>query len=596
MSDAHGERDSQRLFRKYNLRLTVPTSCLHFEGTEETGPVDVPYLKISDFLKVLLKNHSRVLFGGVVGEAAERLLDVFWARFELFQPDHVVFRLPPNERRSVLPLCIHGDKGRGYLKSPVYCFSFETVFGLPEKIRQAGSKSDSAKQKRKQGKQVHGGRLTCTCADRAFDCQIQPIPEEDACSIKRRKLDNGEFVEALQHNARGNTLLTRFLIAAIPQKVFKPNPLVVETLLAALSEDLKGLFESGLSVDGRNYKAVLIGVKGDYEFHMEAAMYERHYARAGHVRDHAMCPECHAGMPNIPYTDVSDSPRWAEPDSLYASQPWQRLPPLNSAPFAGPETNPATLYRRDMFHTIKYGFARDLAASALFWLAHLTYFDFPNMSRSIDERLSRAFNTFKLWCLAEGRVTTLKKFSRQNLHRKKAGNFPWLGGKGADTVLCLMFLDHYLWVCKSEPRHPSHVGLLAAMQQTIRGCLDFIGVMHAHDLFLPPSCAAFMLAAGMTFLRGYAYLAQLSIERGLKYFSLRPKVHYYHHTLRELHQQVSKHHEWVLSPSAWNCESNEDYIGKISRLSRRVSPKICGQRVIDRYLVAAKLIFERAGV
>ena len=67
--------------------------------------------------------------------------------------------------------------------------------------------------------------------------------------------------------------------------------------------------------------------------------------------------------------------------------------------------------------------------------------------------------------------------------------------------------------------------------------------------------------------------------------------------LWDLQIQVERGDVSVLNYGAvYNCEANEDFIGRISRLSRRVSPRKTTLRTIERYLVGCKLAFKRAGV
>ena len=592
--ESHGERDSQRLFKKFGLRLGVATSTLNVEARDDMEPVDIPYLDPMDFYRKLLNQHPRVLFGGFAkGPQAEELLTLFWDRFELYHPEHEVFRsCSREERRRVLPVCIHGDKGRGYQKSPVFVFSWETVFALPQKYRQQGCK----RERQHVARQVHGGRLSWSCAQRARDnCCMRPeaIPENSGCTVTQATT---ALREAMGHNGKGNSLFSRYLITAIPKKVLAKNSDIVPTLLTKIAESLSRLFYDGIQDSaGDLYKVAFIGCKGDFEFlHLDAGMFNRTYLSEGRVNYKAMCPECWAGLQDFPATDVSDVPSWFA--TMYQDEPWETDPPLNKAPYAN--TKRAGLYKRDFFHMLKYGFCRDLAASILFLLCRLTYFDphEPGFPRNIDARLERAYAMFAMWCAAEGKCPTLKRFTPAGMHRKKAHNFPWLGGKGADTVLCMMFLDFFTATCKGDLRDPSHRNLLEAVHETLRGGLDFMGVVHSHGLFLTHPCAVFLHRSGLKLLRGYHFLAEHCINAGLKLFSLRPKCHYFHHTLKELEMQIYSGHRWVLSPAIWNCENNEDFIGRLSRLSRRVSPRLCSIRVIDRYLVGVKLLFQRAGV
>ena len=594
--ESHGERDSQRLFRRHGLKLNIPTSTLRVDaGDTNADPVDISLLKLTDTFQVLLNQHPRLLFGGLPkGPEAETLCDVFWERFQYYHGSHIVYEhYSREERRRILPIAFHGDKGRGYQKAPVFVFDWETVFALPEKFRRAGSKSkrEIADQKKK----VYGGRLAWTCSQRAAGCAKhcpEPAVPEGHCSVGSAETP---LLEAMGHNGKGNSLFSRYLVACIPKKVLSQNDAIVPTLLTEVAQNLQALFFNGIQDrDGVTYRAAFIGCKGDFEFlQLDAGSFDRTYLNEGRVRHRQMCPECWAGLAEYPSTDMSDRPKWV--DSLYKDDPWSAEPPLNLAPYAS--SRKASLYKRDCFHMLKYGFARDLCGSVLFLLSWLCYFDYEGVqSKSIDNRLDRAHSLFSMWCMAESKCSTIKRFTPSNLHRKNAGQFPWLGGKGSDTVLVMMFLDFFVLQCLQSLRHPSHQVVLQAMHQTIRGGLDFMGVLHSHPLFLTPSCASFMHRSGLKLLRGYHFLAAHSLEHGYHLFSLRPKCHYFHHTLWELGLQISENHPFALSAAIWNCESNEDFVGRLSRLSRRVSPKKCGERVIDRYLVATKLLFRRAGV
>ena len=591
--ETHGERDSQRLFKRYFLRLNVRTSKLHVEASDPNQqPVDVPYLKITDFFEIMLRRHPRVLFGGfTTGPEAETLCDTFWQRYELYHPQHVIFTTySREERKRILPVAFHGDKGRGYQKTPVFSFSWETVFALPQKIRQQGCKRDEANQKRR----VHGGKLSSSCAQRAQQSFKQgPFPKERDCALRQKKT---ALVEAMGHNGKGNSLFSRFMVTVIPKKTLSMNDKIVQTLLAEVADNLNSLFHNGIqNNNGVVHRVAFIGCKGDFEFlHLDAGMFNRTYLNEGRKTFRMMCPECWAGQEQYPPTDMRDVPAWLS--TLYCDTPWTSRPPLQAAPFQ--DTDSAFLYKRDPFHTLKYGFCRDLAASVLILLGHLTYFDndTPGISKALDARLERAFSYFSMWSAAEGRCPTLRKFSLSNLHRKKAHNFPWLPGKGSDTILCMMFLQFFVAVCMQNIRDPSHEILLAAIQETVTGGLDYIGILHLHGLFVPLSCARFMHRSSLQLLRGYHFLADHCLNSGLKLFSLRPKCHFFHHSILEMEKQIASGHAWVCSPAMFNCENNEDFVGRVCRLSRRVSPKLVSLRTIDRYLVATKLLYKRAGV
>ncbi|CAE7686588.1 unnamed protein product [Symbiodinium sp. CCMP2592] len=355
----------------------------------DSSPVDIPFLKLTDFFRVLLNQHARLLFGGLPkGQEAETLCDTFWQRFQYYHPDHMVYEQYSREdRRRILPICFHGDKGRGYQKSPVFVFDWETVFALPEKFRRAGSKSK--REVVDQKKKVYAGRLTWTCSQRAADCGKhcpEPAVPEGHCTVGSAETP---LLEAMGHNGKGNSLFSRYLVAVIPKKVLSQNDAIVPTLLAEVAQNLQSLFLDGIKDrDGITYRAAFIGCKGDFEFlHLDAGYFDRTYLNEGRVNNLLMCPECWAGHKDFPATDMSDRPKWV--DSMYKDDPWSSEPPLNLAPYA--RSRKASLYKRDCFHMIKYGFARDLCGSILFLLSWLGCFDFDQAeSKSIDSRLDRA--------------------------------------------------------------------------------------------------------------------------------------------------------------------------------------------------------------
>ena len=271
-----------------------------------------------------------------------------------------------------------------------------------------------------------------------------------------------------------------------------------------------------------------------------------------------------------------------------SSVPWDPAspPPLSSVPFSGNDY-PAFLYKRDMFHVIKHGVGREACASIVLMLSYRGYFDSEGDLRNLPDRLTRAFKTFKLWCEAEGKNTSLKNFTQANLHFLKAKAFPYLGGKGADVTLVLMFLDFFLRLSLISPKAGDET-ILSAMHQLVQGTLNFLGVMHSHDLWLPHGCTGYMAKQGLTALRAYAYCAKFSMQINKRLFCMGPKFHSWAHTVFELKHAFERGQRDTLNPCIWNCEMNEDMIGRISRISRHVSPRLTVLRTLQRYGVAFK--------
>ena len=216
-------------------------------------------------------------------------------------------------------------------------------------------------------------------------------------------------------------------------------------------------------------------------------------------------------------------------------------------------------------------------------LAYLSYFDYPNDTKNLPDRLQRGFSSFKLWCESSKKSPSLKNFTRANLHFGKMMAFPFLGGKGSDVTLVLMFLEFFLKVSLRNLKGDDQT-LLTAMLQLVQGTLNFIGVMHSHNLWLPKSCTQFMMTQGLVALRSYSYCASVSMRMRRRLFCMRPKFHYWAHTVFELRESADeKQNRYTLNPCAYNCEQNEDFIGRISRISRHVSTRATIYRTLQRY-------------
>ena len=164
-------------------------------------------------------------------------------------------------------------------------------------------------------------------------------------------------------------------------------------------------------------------------------------------------------------------------------------------------------------------------------------------------------------------------------------------------MVVLEFLEWLLRLKLRSPKEAEHTLLLTAMLETVQGALCFVGTYHSHGIFCSPPCAKFSIASGLRLFRGYVFLANKCIRDKKRYFSLKPKVHYYHRVLVDMQDQIDLSHEVIFNAAAvFNAEGNEDFIGKVSRISRRVSPKKASRRTIEHYLVACSLLYRKSGL
>ena len=589
---SHSERNAHRLFNRYGLALRVPLSYLEVLGQVGQEPVMLPYLKMTDFLKLLLAKYELVLFGGLtLGQKTEQLCGSFWDRYRSYNADHVVYsKLSQEDRQCCIPILVHGDKGRTLQKSPIFVASFEVPWGLPPELLKRCAYDH------RRNRQLHDGKLSWSCSDRLRHAGKRLYSDMSECTVASPEhldsaCDPGKSHQ--RHNSKGHSYLSRFLIAAVTSKMYSRNANVLSKLLETIAGQLTQLFEDGLThKSGRKIRFGFIGVKGDAEFHWEAACFTRSYHNTGTVRENKMCPHCEAGGPGLSFVDCQDEPAWAA--SIAQSTPWDSTPPLNLAPF-NVTRFPASLYRFDPFHVTKFGVYRDCVGSTVVRLAAMQYFDFePGESTSVEARLSRAFSKYKLWTLGAGKNATLKKFTKANFNYEKKTKFAWVNAKGSEVTLLLMWLDFYITCLLAQPlKLAEDLVPLKAMSQMISGSLTYIGIMHSHGCFLPRCCAKLQLEAGLSFIRGYAFMAKFCTSKGVAGYRLRPKLHYMHHMLYESQQQLQAGASFILSSSIDLCEQNEDFIGRISRVSRRAAARTSSLRTTQRYLVKVRALLQR---
>ena len=490
--------------------------------TPSQDSVTIPLLKLSDFLQHLLNKYEQLMFGGLTADASRELVGNFWSRYESHHKDHIVYTLPEEERPFCIPLMLHGDKGRSLQKSPIFVLSFQFPWGLPPAMLNKVAYDPS-----RSTRNVVSPRLNLPCKARA---KKRAFRETDFCDCTRN--DPSKFLDASspnshqRHNNKGHSYLSRFLISAVPAKTYKKNCNALPDLLKQVSSELKQLFRLGLtqSKSAERYRFVLIGAKGDAEWHFEAGNFNRSFHQIGPQNHLKICPLCDAGAEGISYTDTSSAPEWLP--TVGASDPWDagNEPPLLEAPFS--RSFPANIYKCDPFHILKYGIFRDTAASCIIRLCDLEYFDFDDSPFfNVPDRLSRAFAFYHMWCLANKKCATLKGFTRDNMKYPNASSFPWFTCKGSEVILLLMWLDYELTLFLRNPKQEGHRKFLQAMQQTIQGGLTYIGIMHSHGLWLPICCAKVQLDAGFSFVRGYAWLAEYCMGKKVSGFRLRPKLH-----------------------------------------------------------------------
>lgn len=101
----------------------------------------------------------------------------------------------------------------------------------------------------------------------------------------------------------------------------------------------------------------------------------------------------------------------------------------------------------------------------------------------------------------------------------------------------------------------------------------------------------FAVEQGAVFLKGYNWLAYQSLHRfDICCWAVVPKNHSFRHTLLDIELALQSGADVILNPAGTSCEMNEDVIGKVCRLYRRVESRYNMARVLELYLIKVRLL------
>ena len=124
---------------------------------------------------------------------------------------------------------------------------------------------------------------------------------------------------------------------------------------------------------------------------------------------------------------------------------------------------------------------------------------------------------------------------------------------------------------------PSEAAGVTAMNRAIGG-------LYRSGYWVPRAKAVQIGKWMFSFLAHYSICANITLTKGLRRFSMLPKHHMIAHDAHGLLDQASRF-EWCENPVSRTNQMQEDYIGRPSRLSRRVSTRSLHGSVLLRSLI-----------
>ena len=468
----------------------------------------------------------------------QAILSRFWALYKQWRPRHQIWKLVESrgiDLSRTVPLILHADEGRGFKRSAFMIAAYHSYIGRGTQL--ANSK-------------------------RAHRSYTQ-----------------------MRLNYCGNSWSHRYVTACLP-KMCKDEE-AFKSIFAWIADDALDVIHNGVvGSDGTKYWAAVLQCAGDWQFIVKAGNLERSFSRvekrprAAGASPAGICHICKAGQAAYPFEDFSTRADWVATQFLQGDYPFTSWPSLLRLPHE--EDKPARFFQFDLWHSYHLGLGKTFLGSLLALLSD------RQPGGSIDVRFQRLTNLYLQWA-EEHRmtpyITSLTKEAIQWPDRKSYPQGNW--SKGHVTTTMLKFAVWYL-----ESHDIANEPLLVKSLEAARAINQALTLLYSHDLWLPKALAKHIGSLGLRHLELYQEMAAMCYVEGQALWVFMPKAHVCNHVFLELYTCET---EFCMSPLAHAVQQDEDMVGKVSRVSRRVSPMQVIKRVLERVLHASFSHFEQCG-
>ena len=539
---SHSERDVHRAVKSQGLALRVPITdaCV--------GGKMLPFVRSVDWLSFLTTEmnqwHRLAGLERPHEKQCEQIWSSFWRRYRTLEPDHQIFsRFTEDQLARTAGCYLHLDEGRTLKRAGIMIMSFHAALGF------------------------------------GFSKQSESKRNRDGEAIRFRV------------NYAGSTLTNRFLLAVIPKKYYDKNQQLLDDVLDMIGKDFQSCLYSGATdSNGRVHRICILGVKADWPAHVRCGKLLRSYnhgpkKKTSKITNAGVCHLCEAGVSGIPFEQIGcERPIWKY--SLGASLPWERTPQLLQH-LPHDMRFPASFFKIDIWHTIHMGIGKSFISSAITLATEL--FD----SRGVVGKLEQMTANYHRWCKQNKTAPYLTKITKDTLTWKKRSDEP--AGAWNKGSLTTQFCCWFEALCFQNADRIEEGTLLHLCGQAVSFLNRFVRLLYRSEVFLEKQRGLFIARQGMHFQYLYRVLAEKTFESGMQLFPLLPKVHSLDHVVHTVLDQC-KVKGFALNPMIMGNQQEEDFIGRPSRISRRVSPRLPALRTLQRFLIAARAAWVSAGM
>lgn len=526
----HSEHELNRIAESYNLCLPVPLSPIEPDQEELVG------LKLTNWAKLLLKENLWHILAGLRQPDSERskcIWKSFWERYQEIDPAHPIYE---RARAGLIDLCqtaavlYHGDEGRGRKRGAVMISNFYSLLGRGTSM----------------ANRVRKGRFI------------------------KHKL-----------NYVGSTYSTRFLSGILPKHLYGKKEHALRSLFRFGASEAEHMFYKGVTCPrGTQHYMCLLHICGDWPFLMKCGNLGRGFTRSAKT-EHAntktpaagVCHLCLAGTKGFPWEQLdTEEPLWLS--TCHAKPPFQPVPEFLSVPHNTQMA--AAMFMPDVWHNWHLGVGRAFLGSVIARaVAH-----FPGSK--IGTRFESLSNHFLAWCRTAKRQPYISRITQDTINWKEKSRYP-LGGWSKGNTTYVLMLWFPAWYDEEAPDDPA-LAKAATAAQLMNECLSDL---YNQDLWIESSQAIIIARKGLQFLSIYTQLARDAFEAKQALWALIPKSHMLHHAFLTGMLLPAQKQPRVVNPMAFGCQLSEDFVGRPSRITRRVSSRLPVKRSMQRYLRAS---------
>ena len=541
-SMTHSERDTHQLLAgKLGLALPIPltTICGPQTSKTEAKTCEFPILRLRDWAAFLLKSNCWHVLAGLLRPDAKREQAIWaswWERFRQVEPDHEIFTLAAQgtvDLSRCAAILLHGDEGRGRRRQAFLVLSFLSVLGR-------GS--------------------------------AQSLKRDKKLAVKKTYIKH-------KTNFMGHTYTTRYLAGVLPRAHYGDDESLLQALLAATYEEANFMSRVGVKDrHGNRFHMVLLRTVGDWPFLHKAGRLNRTYANTVKKVNQigkGICHLCRAGEDAYPFEQIGTRrPLWAT-TRLTVS-------PFKDVPHAAcvPHSELASHYAFDLFHTWHLGVGKNFLGSVLALMSDLE-------EGNVEDRFNALTKKYKTWCKETKHSSIVAKLTKDLIQWPSTKEYPSGGWYKADLTTNLMQWFESMGGEWDEP-------LLSLAWQAARAINEFFRFLYARDAWLSAGDARYAGELAFKFLRRYEACACAAFEQKRALFVKQPKLHPLQETALNLVDSSSED-ALKLNPLLFSNQCSEDFIGRPSRLSRRVGTRQVVKRVLERYLQASYSQYVSAG-